>query len=451
VDDLRLGRYELISRIGFGGMAEVWRARPTSGGEKEVAVKVLLPAVADDAAAVELFMNEARLSLSLRHANIVPTIDYGFAGGRYFLAMELIDGTTLRRLPRLDLALAIFVVTEVAAALDHAYQTPGPQGAPLRIVHRDVNPTNVMVSADGRVQLADFGIARSVDRSAGTAPDPVKGKVHYMSPEQAMGLPIDGRSDLYALGLLLYELALGERAIGGHTTHETLRRAQSGARLPAGHSLPAPVADLVTRLWSLDPALRPATASEVREALLALLPAADQRDFTAELKRLVAGVVRPMSPSAPARATSRGHARWPWVLGVGLLLCAAGVLRWSAAVAPAALVLPTVTPALPSTKVDAPPPALEIAVPAPTVLAKRTPRRLKAAIAGTLRIEVVPWAQVWLDGRALGTTPLHPEQVEAGEHTVRVEHPELGSRKETFLVAAGEARVVSFNLTGKPR
>ena len=280
-----MGKYVLHERIGAGGMAEVYRATycPEGGFQKAVALKRILPAFTDNEEFVTLFRHEAELCSSLNHPNIVQVFDLGRHGGTYFLAMEFVDGLPLSSLAKgmgrkpLPLAAATFLAAELAAALDYLHRRTGPDGLPLNLVHRDVNPPNVLVSRLGDVKLSDFGIARGAARAQLTLVGSVRGKLGYMSPEQALGRPLDGRADLFALGLTLYEALTGQRALQAPTEELLMRAAVDQQVEPPSCLNPdvSPALDaVVMRLLEKDPAHRTATGEQLRAQLLALEGAA---------------------------------------------------------------------------------------------------------------------------------------------------------------------------------
>ena len=226
-------RYELLGRLAVGGMAEIYLAREPEtvrgAGHRTLVIKRVLPHVADDPAFVEMFFNEARLAMRLRHPAIVHIYEFGEEGGSYFLAMEWVDGVALgkiirhaRRANGIPAAVAVKIIATVAEALDYAHRVRGDGGEPLGIVHRDVSPQNVMVSYEGAVKLLDFGIAKADDESL-TKDGQVKGKFAYMSPQQCLGEPIDGRADVFALGICLYEALTGKPLYHRKTQYETMR------------------------------------------------------------------------------------------------------------------------------------------------------------------------------------------------------------------------------------
>ena len=220
----QLGRYRIGERIGTGGVADVYRAEVegAAGFAKTVVVKCLRPHVADEPELVEGLAREAKLAQRLQHGNIVQVFDFGAQDGQPYVVMEHVDGCSLhelqrdlaRRDERLGLPEALFVVEELAAALRYAHGLADADGSPLSIVHRDVKPRNVLVSRDGVVKLADFGIAKVADENAHTLPGVIKGTPAYLSPEQARGRVVDARTDVFALGLVLGELVLDDGRTG---------------------------------------------------------------------------------------------------------------------------------------------------------------------------------------------------------------------------------------------
>jgi serine/threonine-protein kinase len=215
----KLGKYRLLKRLGIGGMAEVYLAETigTAGFQKRLVVKRVLPELQANPSFIEMFLDEARLAAQLTHPNIAQTFDLGEADGSYFIAMEHVPGVTLRTLfKRLDeqgaefpVGAALRVMAQLLEALDYAHGLADDGGRPLKIVHRDVTPANVMVTPQGGVKLLDFGIARAVTRQHRTQVGYTKGKFGFMAPEQVKGEEVDGRADLFAAGTVFYILLTG--------------------------------------------------------------------------------------------------------------------------------------------------------------------------------------------------------------------------------------------------
>jgi serine/threonine protein kinase len=221
-ETLEFGKYQLLDRIAVGGMSEVYRARMTAaaGVTKQVAIKKILPHFAGNPAFISMFINEARIAVGLSHGNISQVFDFGEVDGEYFLAMEWVHGQPLSKVTRqarekglavLPVPLALWVATEMLRGLAYAHNRLDESGRPLNIVHRDVSPQNVLLSYEGQVKLVDFGIARA--RLAGlgeTVETAAQGKYLYFSPEQVQGRELDARADIFAAGVVLYELLCGQ-------------------------------------------------------------------------------------------------------------------------------------------------------------------------------------------------------------------------------------------------
>lgn len=232
------GNYYLLEKIAVGGMAELFKARQRGvhNFEKIVAIKRILPHLSDNDEFVRMFIDEAKLAAQLTHPNIVQIFDLGKAGGFYYIAMEYVDGKDLRSLLRkvreyrspFPEAVAAYVVMKVAMALDYAHRKRGMNDKELKLVHRDVSPQNVLISSEGAVKLVDFGIAKAATKSTQTMAGALKGKLLYMSPEQALGQSLDNRSDIYSLGLVLFELLTGERCFQADSELGVLEKVRLG-------------------------------------------------------------------------------------------------------------------------------------------------------------------------------------------------------------------------------
>ena len=234
----RIGRYELLRRLGAGGMAEVHLARATGfeGFEKLLVLKRILPHLAADTHFVQMFLAEARLAALLQHPNIVQVYDLGKDGTNFFFTMEFVYGENAyaisraarKRREELPIELAVGIIIGAAAGLHYAHERVGMDGKPLGIVHRDVSPTNLMVTYDGCPKVADFGIAKVTSRTDVTQAGIRKGKVPYMSPEQCKAARVDRRSDVFALGICLYELSTGARLFDGDNEFGVMNRIVTG-------------------------------------------------------------------------------------------------------------------------------------------------------------------------------------------------------------------------------
>ena len=289
----KFGRYELLRKLAEGGMGEVHLARMEgpAGFEKRVVIKKILRQFSSDPKFVERFIEEGKTLVTLSHGNIVPVFDLGVVDGEYYLAMEYVEGGNLRdaikHLAQTDTTLpwplAVTVVQGVCRALAFAHDRTDDEGRPLHIVHRDISPSNIMVSRHGDVKLVDFGIARSTRSLHHTISGFIEGKVYYMSPEQARGETLDRRTDLFSLGVVFYELLTGKRPFEGENELQVLERIKSGApdapdRVVAG--IPDALSAVVMRCLAKERDARYATAAEVADALQQVL--IDQSRVTGE-------------------------------------------------------------------------------------------------------------------------------------------------------------------------
>lgn len=506
----RVGRYLVLGTLARGGMGEVLRGRAVgaAGATKEVCIKRIRASRLGERGALELFVREARLSLSLTHANIVSTFDFGRADRDYYLAMEWIDGADLSRIVRdaeaapLSNACAAHVGAEIARALRYAHD--GDASRPS-IVHCDVKPSNVLVSRSGDVKLADFGVAvAQLEDSRGGTP-------RFMAPEVRDGGSAGPPADLYSLGVVLAELL----AVTRDATPE-LRAIAERLVLPAPDARPT-AAEVVELLESVVARARAAGATSPRDELgsraaraapvLASEPselladASYLRDGQSDLETRLTVTTRstPVPPPTPSPRRSRAYVLAALAIaiaiGIGIgvsqrdvssegRLAGAPLERVGEREAVRPEPLPPATPTRVARPRDAPDP-VEVVVtePGPEVRAdvvpaepihvvrERGPRRVgpaapaaapapsspqeieappspaEPAATATLRINAIPWADVELDGRSLGTTPLTHVELAPGPHTLVLTNPVLGrSRTERIEVAAGERRDVIVEL-----
>jgi serine/threonine protein kinase len=234
---IKFGKYLLLERINVGGMAEVFRAKAfgVQGFERLLAIKRILPNMAEDDDFISMFVDEARIAVQLSHSNVVQVYELGKFEGQYYIAMEYVLGRDLRQIfdrfrkseKIFPIPAAAFVASKICDGLDYAHRKCDPRGAPLNLIHRDVSPQNILVSYDGAIRITDFGIAKAEDRSSKTQAGVLKGKFGYMSPEQVRGMEIDRRSDIFALGILLYEMVTGERLFIGESDFSTLEKVRA--------------------------------------------------------------------------------------------------------------------------------------------------------------------------------------------------------------------------------
>ncbi len=319
----QLGRYRIVRRIGIGGMAEVFLARTAGaeGIEKLLVVKRILPTYATSPKFVTMFLEEARIAARLNHPNIVQVYAFEQVEREFLLAMEYVDGLDLAALlrvlrkagQRLPAKLAAYIVMEVAKGLDYAHRRRDERGLPLDIVHRDISPQNVLISHEGSVKLADFGIARARAMSEETGT--IKGKFSYMSPEQAQGRRVDRRADIYGLGALLYELVSGESLyadVKGPDMLDAVRRGKYRPLESVGAKVPASLALVIEKALRFIPEERFASARALAATLRDFLHAQEHMVDAEDLERFVARSVPKKKPSVPAAGT-RGEVTSPTV------------------------------------------------------------------------------------------------------------------------------------------
>jgi serine/threonine protein kinase len=272
------GKYELLRKIASGGMGQVFLARERGAVERLVVLKLILPHLAEDEEFLTMFLEEARLVARLQHPNLVTILDLLEVEGRHCLAMEYVQGDDVRRLDKhsrlkgklLPTGLVLRVISEAAAGLDYAHKARDAQGQPLRLVHRDVSPQNILVGFDGGVKIIDFGVAKAAGSSQQTATGVLKGKYPYMSPEQAAGQSIDGRSDQFALGVVMWELLTGKRLFKGESDMMTLRLVKDCQVPPPSQlnpKLPPGLDDVVLRALAPTPDKRYPDCGAFRLAL----------------------------------------------------------------------------------------------------------------------------------------------------------------------------------------
>ena len=420
-----LGRYELLERLAGGGMGEVYLARQKGpdGFEKLLVVKTLLQHLSEDEELILMFKDEARVTARLIHPNICQVFEFEQAGGVYYMAMEYLRGHDLRRLWRecerqgrpLPPELVCRIVADAAAGLDFAHSLRDPSGKPYGIVHRDVSPQNIFVTFEGAVKVIDFGVAKAAGRAQHTRTGALKGKCSYMSPEQAQGLPVDNRSDIFALGIVLHELLSGQRLFKGDSDLETLARVEACAVPP----LPSKELDAIAaKALAKNPDDRFRTAQELRLALEEWLTQNRMRASQAHLAEFLKAipierpreaVVSSFEPTknnrTPSTAAKASRRHWIAAGAAGATALAAAILI--------ARPRPVASPKA------APQPAAAVVAPAP----KLHLVTLQAEPAG---------AEIREGGRLIGKAPKIWSEASEGEHELRVSHD--GYRDETRKV-----------------
>jgi serine/threonine protein kinase/Flp pilus assembly protein TadD len=296
------GKYQLLDKIAVGGMAELFRAKLTGvqGFEKLIAIKKILPNLSEEENLITAFIDEAKLAALLHHENIVQIYDFGSMDEEYFIAMEFLFGKDLRTIRRTakkrDLALGLenifYVISRICAGLDYSHNLKDLQGRPLNIIHRDINPQNILITYEGQVKIIDFGIAKAASQNTKTRENLIKGKLAYMSPEQANGRVIDHRSDIFSTGIIMYELLAVRRMFKGETMHvlSLVRDAQYDPPEEVIPDLPPKLNDILRRALAKDPDDRYQSAGEmladVEECAFELSLRPNARTFAQYMKEL---------------------------------------------------------------------------------------------------------------------------------------------------------------------
>jgi TonB family protein len=415
------GQYDLIELVATGGMAEVFKARMRGlgGFQKIVAIKRILPHLTENDEFVTMFVDEAKLAAGLQHPNIIHIYDLGKLERSYYIAMEYIDGNDLRSILRLlkdrgrhlPLGIAIYIASRLGAALDYAHRKRDLQGREMKLVHRDVSPQNVLISYDGDIKLCDFGIAKAASKASHTRAGALKGKLQYMSPEQAWAKDIDLRSDIFSLGLVLYEMLTGRKAFTGDSELSVLELVRSPQIVPPRD-------------------LQPAIPPEVERIVLrALQENRDDRyqtaaDFVADLD----GIMQNLRPAPDARELGSFLAD---LMGKETLVSQQPVPSPRPAVAaPTSVAAPTAPKPKPAPRPA--PPAFAPAAPHPVVLEPRRfeveaapKRRPIGLIAGVVVVALATVAGVLYlmrdkqpiaaGGTAVAATPAAPVETPAPE------------------------------------
>jgi serine/threonine protein kinase len=296
----RIGPFALVERLGEGGMGDVWLARPLGvpGAPPLCVLKVARATSIIDPMAQKRFEDESRVALLLRHPSVCRVVDAGRAGDTRYLAFEVVEGIDLHRLrtraPTIDVDSALWIAATALDGLAYAHNAVHPLSKkPLHVVHRDVSPHNIMVSADGNASVIDFGLALSALKESETAHGLVMGKLGYMSPEQARGETLDGKSDVYTLAVSIYETLAGESFFGGLPAEEIWRIADRGDHVPSGwRRLEKPVRDVLASMLQGKKSKR-ANAAEGRDAVVALLRKRGVDDASSKVADLIEELAAP--------------------------------------------------------------------------------------------------------------------------------------------------------------
>lgn len=291
----QFGQYQLLEKIAQGGMAEIFlgKARDLQGIEKPVVIKRILPQIAASSEFVEMLIDEAKIAVMLSHGNIAQIYDLGKVVDDYFIVMEYVEGRTVSQIMkrlrhqnrRMPIPSALWIAAEIASGLDYMHRKTDEDGNPLQIIHRDISPQNIILSTSGTVKIIDFGIAKAKTKVSTTDSGVLKGKFAYMSPEHAEGEKLDHRTDIYSLGVVLYELLTGQRLFKGKNNQETLKKVRRAKAPPPSAFREQVTADLdqiVLKAIQKDRTRRYATAQEFHLALTRYL-VSHHHDFSPRL------------------------------------------------------------------------------------------------------------------------------------------------------------------------
>ena len=314
------GRFDILGRLALGGMAEIFLARESGPGRgvRPVVLKRILPHVADDPRFVEMFLHEAELAMNLNHPNLCTIYEFGEQEGEYFIAMEWVFGVSItqlhKRLFERDLAgiepnIVARIAADVADALYYAHHARDAEGKPLKLVHRDVTPDNIMVSFDGKVKLLDFGVAKAASQRIKTEAGMLKGKFAYMAPEQYQGQELDGRADVFSLGACMYEAATGLALFHRASEYETMGAIVMDEPAPrareAKPGLPTGLDIIIARALEKDRERRFGSAGELHAALDRFMASTGKATRSADVSEYVGALYAELKREGPSIDTRR--------------------------------------------------------------------------------------------------------------------------------------------------
>jgi serine/threonine-protein kinase len=498
----QLGKYQLVRKLAVGGMAEVFLAKAAGpmGFEKTLVLKRILPDLAGDPVFVRMFLAEAKLAASLNHPNIAQIFDFGQEQGAYFIAMEYVDGPNLRSLSRrsaersipIPVSLCAKIISSACEALAYAHEFIDPGTAtPLSVIHRDVSPENILLSRTGAVKMVDFGIAKAAGRAQPTESGILRGKISYMPPEQIQGKEIDHRADIFALGVVFYELITGSKPFDARSDVTIVQAILYEQMIPAiarRPDIPEPIARMLQRALAKDPDGRYPTCRHFQVELEHFIVSTGEPVGAYQLAALVSRLggasmtiaappsVAPVAVGAPpapgnelARAAVAGGSKPPdssvqeprtlaeaaarqplpekgplailrrrgkyfratvgGLLGAAMVIAAAGIMVLFRTPAPSEPIVASPADRLSPEGGDNGTQQIAVAV-------------------GRIDFQVQPYATVFLDGKLLGQTPFPPVQVYEGKHSVRLVNADL--KKEVtveYVVKPGEENIFQYTLS----
>lgn len=297
-------RYKVVKRIQAGGMAEVFLGTATSveGFKKKVAIKRVLPHLAQNKQFIKMFLDEARLGARLNHANIVTVFDIGAAESTYFIVMEYVDGANLKTIletlrkngQQLTPKEALFIIMECCRGLSYAHELADDDDVPLNLVHRDISPPNILITKRGEIKVTDFGLAKATTQLEKTDPGVVKGKFSYLSPEAASAKQVDAKADIFALGIILWEMLAGKRLFTGESDYQTVKLVQR-AEIPSLQALnpevDAELEQIVRKALARNPEERYPTARELGDSIAGYLFSRQLKVTSYDIANLVSSIV----------------------------------------------------------------------------------------------------------------------------------------------------------------
>ena len=509
----KFGQYILLEKVASGGMAELFKAKKIGieGFERVLAIKKILPHISSDKEFVNMFIAEAKLIAHLNHKNIAQIYDFGKTGENYFIAMEYIKGKDLRALLNrceerntvMPVELAVFIAREVLSALGYAHKQKDSSGRDLKLIHRDISPQNILISYEGEVKVIDFGIAKAETQSH-TKTGTIKGKLAYMSPEQAWGNPIDHRSDIFSLGIVLYEMITGKRLFKGTTEIKTLEMVREAKSEPFSPSLvaviPSELESIVMKALSKDAKSRYQDASDMERYLGSVLfelssaaPGillkklmndmfkdeieAENRTAAEDATKSVKYENRVVSIPKETRENKTqvqlgakpkpAKKSFPYVfLGAGLIfLFIAVFLIWpyitgektASSLIPAQFynMADQKKPVQESHEQQPPLSQEQVADPVQQNneeqarnIKEETTKAPQEAVNGILTINAIPWAEIYINEKKYGTTPKTIQTLKSGDYLVILRNPNYDEWKTKVAVRAGKTSNISHKFEG---